>query len=481
MNIVAGSIQHESNSFCPKLAAYEDFDISYGDNILDKIALFRYFRQKGISVYPTLYANSVPSGTVGRKCFERLLDDMLGRFPSEDTIDGVWLRLHGAMEVEDIGSGDTAIVAAVRREVGPRVPIAVALDFHANNTDEIAQDANIICGYRTAPHTDMEETQLRTARHLINSIQRRELPRTVIIRVPVIITGDKVITTQEPMHSIIEKTVRLEEEEGILDASVFNGQPWVDAENNGASVAVVAQSEEYYNRAMEHACSLARMLWNARSQYRFQVDARDAGEAISLAMKEDKGPVFITDSGDNTTAGAPGNNAFLLKQMIQAGVRCSLVAGITDPDAIMKCRMLKKGDPVSLSLGGTTDPLAESVRVDAVFCHRARMLGWDGEDAGNAVVLKVPGIDIMVTEEPCAVVSPQIIESGGVHPSDYHIIAIKMGYLWPELSEIAAKSILALTPGVSCEAVERMTFKRIHRPSWPMDAPFNWDPDDQRK
>jgi microcystin degradation protein MlrC len=165
--------------------------------------------------------------------------------------------------------------------------------------------------------------------------------------------------------------------------------------------------------------------------------------------------------------------------MIRAGVRDSLLAGITDPDAVRKCLALKKGDPVSLSLGGTIDPLAESVRIDAIFSHRARMLGWDGEDAGDAVLLKAPGIDILVTEEPCAVVSPQIIESGGIRPCDYRIIAVKMGYLWPKLSEIAAQTILALTPGVSCEAVERMTFRRIRRPSWPMDAPFDWDPDRQ--
>ena len=49
-------------------------------------------------------------------------------------VDGIWLYLHGAMEVEHIGSGELALLRMVRERVSFNVPIALALDFHANNT-----------------------------------------------------------------------------------------------------------------------------------------------------------------------------------------------------------------------------------------------------------------------------------------------------------------------------------------------------------
>ena len=49
--------------------------------------------------------------------------DLLAKIPASG-VDGVWLLLHGAMDVEGFGNGDLAIVRAVREKVGPNVPIA---------------------------------------------------------------------------------------------------------------------------------------------------------------------------------------------------------------------------------------------------------------------------------------------------------------------------------------------------------------------
>ena len=469
-------MQHESNTFNPIPAVYEDFDRFYSDEMLDKIAVTSYFKNIGLSIHPTVYFNSVPSGTVERECFDRLIQEMLIRFP-QDNIDGVWLYLHGAMEVEGLGSGEAAVISAVREKVGPHIPIAVALDFHANNTQSIAHDANIICGYRTAPHTDMEETQLRAARLLVGCIKDKRLPKIAMIRVPIIITGDKVITKTEPMKSIIDNVAMIEKKKGIISASVFNGNPWVDSENNSASALVVAQSEEYYYEALDCAGKLAGMLWNARDKYRFQADVLNTREAIVTAVNEESKPVFISDSGDNTTAGALGNNAHLLKHMIEIGVTNALLAGITDPMVIKECRDLNKGDSIPIKIGGNLDRQADWVYLNAKFICRSVLLGWDGDCAGEAVVLSIPGIDIIVTERPCAIISPEIIESAGVCFEQYKIIAVKLGYLYPKLAARAARAILALTPGNSREDIENLTFTKIRRPLWPIDPNYKWEAD----
>ena len=108
---------------------------------------------------------------------------------------------------------------------------------------------------------------------------------------------------------------------------------------------------------------------------------------------------------------------------------------------------------------------------------RGGMLGWSGEDAGLAVVIDTGGIDILVTEKRCGIVSPEIIKSAGINPADYKIIVVKLGYLWDSLRKISKRTILALTPGASCEAIEKIEYQYIKRPIYPLDKNFNWDPD----
>ena len=44
-----------------------------------------------------------------------------------------------------------------------------------------------------------------------------------------------------------------------------------------------------------------------------------------------------------------------------------------------------------------------------------------------------------------------------------------LGYLWPELHEIAKASIMLFTPGSTCERVEQCAFHHIPRPVYPID------------
>lgn len=68
-------------------------------------------------------------------------------------------------------------------------------------------------------------------------------------------------------------------------------------------------------------------------------------------------------------------------------------------------------------------------------------------------------------------------ESVGLSLLDYKIVVVKLGYLWDKLRRISDKTIIALTPGASCESVERMQFCNIKRPIYPIDKDFEWSPE----
>jgi microcystin degradation protein MlrC len=44
------------------------------------------------------------------------------------------------------------------RVVAPELPMAVSLDMHANVTEAMVSRADVICGYHTYPHVDMDQT-----------------------------------------------------------------------------------------------------------------------------------------------------------------------------------------------------------------------------------------------------------------------------------------------------------------------------------
>ena len=477
MRIIVGMLHTESDTFSPVKTRMEDFEVVRGKNVLDRVAVTSLFKEANADIVPTLWANALPGGTTDKETYLELRSGILDSISREGKIDGIWLYLHGAMEVEDIGSAEADLVSEIRKIIGDKIPIAVALDLHANIPDALVKHVNVICGYRTAPHVDQVETQLRAGRLLLRCIREKLLPQPVMVRPPLIVTGDIVTTTVDPGKSLIRELSAIEARKGILCASLFVGQPWVDAPNAGASVVVCAERDP--SIALEEAKRLAKLFWNARERFHFEEEPAEPEQAAIIALSARERPLFITDSGDDTTAGAPGDNAYFLKLMLEKGVKEALVAGITDPEVVASCQKLSVGDEIEVRLGGRLDKGSDSVQIRAKLKAKSRIhasgpLSYG--DVGSAVVLATEGIDVIVTEKRVGVVSPEIIESSGVKLGDYKTIVVKLGYLFDALRKVSTRTVLALTPGASCDVIERIKFQNVRRPIYPVDKGFEWEP-----
>jgi microcystin degradation protein MlrC len=82
---------------------------------------------------------------------------MLADLAAAGRLDGVLLDLHGAMVPEGLDDGEGDLMAAVRRIIGPAVPMAVTLDLHGNLTAAMVESTELLHGYKTYPHVDMAE------------------------------------------------------------------------------------------------------------------------------------------------------------------------------------------------------------------------------------------------------------------------------------------------------------------------------------
>lgn len=472
MKIVSGGLYHESNTFNPLLTDKNNFVMYEGDEMLDKVASTEVFKEAGATIIPTIRAFGLPSGVVAEKTYRYFADKILNVIKNETEIDGVWLHLHGSMTVQGIGSAELQLVKEIRELIGDKVPISLTLDPHGNNNPELVNYANIIRSYRTVPHEDQAETEAITARLLLESIEKKTLTKPAFERLPMIIGGDQALGAIDPLKSIFEKIEEIEKVEGIATASFFIGFSWADTENLAPSVIVVPESDQFMELAKSKAKELAKFVYSKRDDFGFGVPALKPEEAIQKALTSDSKPIFITDSGDNTTGGAIGTYTYFLDLLLNTnlGDKKVCLAAIFDDKALEECDKHNVGDNVDIQVGINDNEYTKSIPVRGVLKAKGDLLGFGTTDkVGDVCTISINNLDLVVANSGESFITPGHFESAGLDLSEYDIIVVKQGYLFAELSAIAESEIMALTPGATYQILEELEFKNIPRPAYPFD------------
>ena len=473
MKVLVGSFQCESNTFCRTRAKLKDFMIESGEEAVTRLAASKIFLDHGYEVIPSVFASALPSGEVSLEAFETIKGQILEVVRKHPNLDAIYLYLHGAMCVETIGSGEENLILAVRKIVGPNLPIGVALDYHANNTEAFTRNIQVISGFRTTPHTDHDETEIRVAKGLCRCLEEGVFPHMVMFRVP-ILAADAGTTNKAPMKDLQNRLYKLDQNPDIISASVFNGQAWVDQEYVGATVVISYISGR--ESALRMAREMAQYYWNGRENIKFDVPSMEIDKALEAACASEKTPVFITDSGDNTTAGAEGESTVSLKTVMDKKCKNLLVCGVTDKELTLRLINSPEGCQIEEVVGAAgKDAFIVPVPISGKLAYKGKVIGWAGEDAGRSVLIHLStGSDLIVTDVRAAFISPKHFKAAGVNPDDYQAVIVKMGYLFPKLEPIAASSIFALTPGTSTNVFSMLDYHKISRPIYPIDTDFDY-------
>ena len=97
-------------------------------------------------------------------------------------------------------------------------------------------------------------------------------------------------------------------------------------------------------------------------------------------------------------------------------------------------------------------------------------------DAGVEVVIKIGSIQVIVTKNRKPYHNESDFTNLGLDPRNTDIVLVKIGYLVPDLYDMRGDWIMALTPGGVDQDLERLGYKRINRPMFPLDKDMA-DPD----
>lgn len=482
MKVLIASFTAESNSWNPFHEKLEQFDIGYEEKVLDYMFCRDVFEANGIEAIPTIYANGGAAGYIEKEAFMFIADQIISTVKErKDELDGILMFLHGASHVVDLeeDAGELYILERIREIVGYELPIAITMDPHGNVTERYTQLANIIRCYRQSPHWDREECHHDVAELFVKLLKNPRPVKPEYVRVPILVGGQRSVSADEPMCWINELLDQTEQLEGIMSASYHIGYSHADSALCGAGVIVVPESAEYQELAALKAQEIYQFVMDNRDVFHFTGYALEPDEAIEEAVTTDKWPVFMTDAGDNATGGAYAYNTLLLKMFLareDLNNKKVLFATINDPKACAELMTHAVGDRVGCLLGTAIDEESRPVRIEGEITAMGDLFTYYAypHKIGDTVTVKLDGKDIyvVVANHLTAFREIQQFERAGLNYRDYDIIVVKQGYLYTEELELAGRDIMALTPGITFQNVEKLEFKNLLRPMYPHDKEY---------
>jgi len=486
MRIVTGTISHETNVLSTIETDIEEFRkrrLYYGDELFEHFdgtrtpagGIIEGCRQNGIELIPTVFASATPSGTITAEAFDKLLGDILDGIGDAGDVDAAVLHLHGAGVSEEHPDIEGKVLSEVRRLVGSK-PLAATFDLHANYTEAMVENADLLIGYDTYPHVDGYERGVEAVNLTRRMLEGTFKPTKAFTQPPMLPALQVQFTGRYPMRTLIEEAHRMEAMQGVETITVAAGFPWSDIPEAGMSFIVTTDDDQ--GLADSLATELHDMAWSLRRE--FLVKPTPVREALRHVKTAEEGPIVLADIGDNPGGGAPEDGTVVLKTMLEEGLKGGVVAVIWDPVAVSEAVKAGVGETVRLSLGGHTDelhgePLSVEGRVknvtDGKFINEGPMGTGSESDMGVTAVMEIGGNDVIVATKRVQPLDLQVYRSQGIDPTAKKFIVVKSSVHYRAAHEPIAKEVVELdTPGLTRPRLAGFGFKNIRRPIFPLDV-----------
>lgn len=479
MKVLIGFYSEEANAYSNKICRIQDFNLKYGEDVKTEMYVKDLFEKEGIELIPTIHADGYAQGLVRKDAFDFIENCILSTLKENlNEVDGIFLFLHGASNVVGLEgeSGEHHIAREIRKITGPFLPIAVVMDPHGNVTQEMCDLVNIVTCYRQSPHTDRQEMFTKTARLLIQLLKNRKDIKPVYQRVPIVLGGERCVSTDEPLVSINKMLDEEEKSDKILSACYHIGYTRQDSFLCCAAVTVVPSSPENTEYAENVSAKIADYVFSRRKDFHFSGNTMEPEEALDSVLQFQGSPVFLTDSGDNLTAGGTGYNTLVLKQLLgkkSLNNKKCLIAAITDPGCVEFLLGYDIGAHVEFDLGTEADPYSGKVKIKGTIIQKGNVNSYRKTmvNIGETVTVSMDDfdIDIIVSNKGISYNETHQFEAAKIDPESYDVVIVKQGYIFPDLIKISKYSVMSLTEGTTYQYTERLPRRRSYRPIFPVD------------
>jgi microcystin degradation protein MlrC len=478
--IAIAGLAIESSTFSPARSDAAAFRVRTGDEI------FSYYPfmaadsadRSRATWFPTLRGHAIPGGMVTRHAYDSLVGVTLEMLKANLPYDGLFFDIHGAMSVEGLDDPEGDFITKVREVVGFETIISTSMDLHGNVSLVLAENSDLITCYRMAPHEDALQSKKRAVENLLDRLEsgKGKPAFKAWIPVPILLPGEKTSTRIEPGKGLYAKVDPVTKDPGVIDAAIWIGYAWADEPRNHAVVMVTGDDQAKVKESAEY---LAKSFWDVRSEFEFVAPVANLKESLDMALASKERPFMISDMGDNPTAGGAGDVTWTLHEILKRPEFKSangpelIYASLPGPELVEKALVAGVGGKVEGEAGAM---------VDSRFAPPVKLAGTveairEGDkDAEVEVVVKVGSVRVIVTKKRKPYHYERDFTSLNLNPRQAAIVVVKIGYLVPELYDMRGGWIMAQTPGGVDQDLERLGYKRINRPMYPLDLNMA-DPD----
>jgi len=468
MHILVAGFQHETNTFAPSKAGYENFVRGEGFPAMvrgdDMLALrevnipaggfINAVTAEGHTVKTVIWAGASPSAHVTQDAYERIAGEILDAVRAGGH-DAIYLDLHGAMVTEHLDDGEGELLARVREIVGPDVPVVASLDLHANVTARMLEMADGLVAFRTYPHVDMADTGVLAARLLLARIQAGAQWTRTERRLPFLIPINGMCTMLQPSQGVYEQLTQLEHTPGVASISFAPGFPAADFPECGPVVWAYGTDAAAVERVTEALYARVMALepdWSP--DFLSPADAVRRAQALAADAKR---PVVIADTQDNPGAGGDANTTGMLRALVEADAQNAALGLLYDPDAVRQATEAGVGATVQLSLGGQSGVAGDAAFeggfvVEALSPGKLRfdgpMMNGMDVDLGAVATLRIGGVRVVASAGKAQMLDRNLFRVGGVQPEEMSILVVKSSvHFRADFQPIAHEVLVAKAPG----------------------------------
>lgn len=481
-------VWHEANSFVTARADRDQFvaagiyegpeiESSYRDAQTSISGVLEYGQLGDMEIVPLWFSALTPMGEITADAFEWCCAEMVSRLHDFGPWDGVVLSLHGAAVADSYDDADGEILARVRKEVGPKAVIGVAVDMHANITHKMINSSDLIVAYQTNPHIDARPRGRLTTDLVGKTLAGSVKPCQAYQWLPLVPTINRMGTQDEPMATLLRHAEAIRARDGILDVSLLEGHAYVNASTFGMSVVVISDGNP--QRADLAARELAGAVWMARDE--LVAPFLSPADAIDLAMRASERPTLLLDTGDNIGGGSDGSSVLLAELAIDRGLS-PVLAIVVDPVAVEAAINAGLDAQITLGVGrgatGSPDGRFHTTgivraihsglyRESEVTVHA----GDPAFNAGSTVALELLDSSMLVlTSKAVMPSSAQQVRVLGIEPSKFAGIVAKgvhspiTGY-----GRFAPRKLIVGSPGPTRGDYVRLPYTLRPQPIFPFE------------
>jgi microcystin degradation protein MlrC len=426
------------------------------------------------------------SGPIDQPFFDEVVREMSTRLLAVMPVDGVFLSLHGGASATVDADPEGTLLAAMRNIVGPGIPIIATLDLHANVSQMMVDNADVLVVYRTNPHVDMAERGIESAAHM-RELLGGECATAALVKLPFIPPSVTQNTKSGPYADIIAYG-QSKIDARVMNVSVVSGFSLGDSIKNGMSVIVTTRDDAVLAKLL--ATDIAVRTWNERHRYIPKLTSLEDATRMALECGTDSArpALLFADVADNPGGGGRGNTVWILKSFHEAGVQGALLGIFFDPALAAEAHRAGIGATLHARFNANeAHPLSGKFAADAVVekLHDGNIVGARGIAAGQRIVLgpmallHIGGIRVVVVSIRQQCKDTAMFEVFGIDIARARSVIVKSrGHFRAAFDLLFAdEQIIEVdVPGLTTPILSRVPYRNVPRPIFPLDVNTEWAP-----